>query len=84
MNTEAGAFNLSNFLLCLGDGWKRVFDGYLIPDRKAGDAQTSPSTIPDENSSSYRAEKLSTGANVVFTFLWQEGWEGKDFQVAIA
>jgi len=28
--------------------------------------------------------KLSTGARIVFTFLWQEGWEGREFQVEIA
>jgi glucoamylase len=28
--------------------------------------------------------KLSTDARIVFTFLWQAGWEGKDFQVEIA
>jgi glucoamylase len=28
--------------------------------------------------------KLQVGASVVFTFLWQEGWEREDFQVAIA
>ena len=27
--------------------------------------------------------QLQTGARIVFTFLWQEGWEGKDFQVEI-
>ena len=28
--------------------------------------------------------KLPAGANIVFTILWQEGWEGKDFQVVIS
>ncbi len=28
--------------------------------------------------------QLPTGARVDFTFRWQEGWEGKDFQVKIA
>lgn len=28
--------------------------------------------------------KLSTGTRIDFTFLWQEGWEGKDFQIEIA
>ena len=27
--------------------------------------------------------KLSIGARIVFTILWQEGWEGKDFQMEI-
>jgi glucoamylase len=27
--------------------------------------------------------QLSTNTRIVFTFLWQEGWEGKDFQVEI-
>jgi glucoamylase len=26
---------------------------------------------------------LQAGASIVFTFLWQEGWEGKDFHVGI-
>ncbi len=30
------------------------------------------------------SEQLQVGASVVFTFLWREGWEGQDFQVAIA
>jgi glucoamylase len=30
------------------------------------------------------SDQLQVGASIVFTFLWQEGWEGKDFQVAIA
>ncbi len=30
------------------------------------------------------SDQLPAGANIVFTFLWQEGWEGKNFQVAIA
>ena len=29
-------------------------------------------------------DQLQAGARIVFTFLWQEGWEGKDFQVEIA
>lgn len=29
-------------------------------------------------------DQLQAGARIVFTFLWQEGWEGKDFQVGIA
>ena len=28
-------------------------------------------------------ESLQAGARLVFTFLWSEGWEGKDFQVMI-
>ena len=28
--------------------------------------------------------QLTAGARIVFTFLWQEGWEGKDFAVEIA
>jgi glucoamylase len=28
--------------------------------------------------------KLHAGTRIVFTFLWQEGWEGKDFEVEIA
>ena len=30
------------------------------------------------------ANQLKTNDRIVFTFLWQEGWEGKDFQVEIA
>ncbi len=30
------------------------------------------------------SDMLPVGASIVFTFLWQERWEGKDFQVAIA
>ena len=30
------------------------------------------------------SDQLPAGARIVFTLLWQEGWEGKDFQVAIA
>ena len=30
------------------------------------------------------SDQLQVGASIVVTFLWQEGWEGKDFQVAIA
>jgi glucoamylase len=30
------------------------------------------------------SEPPQVGASIVFTFLWQEGWEGKDFQVEIA
>jgi len=30
------------------------------------------------------SDPLPTGARIVFTFRWQEGWEGKDFQVGIA
>ena len=30
------------------------------------------------------SDQLQTGTSIVFTFLWQEGWEGKDFQVRIA
>lgn len=30
------------------------------------------------------SDQLQVGASIVFTLLWQEGWEGKDFQVAIA
>ena len=29
------------------------------------------------------ANQLKTNDRIVFTFLWQEGWEGKDFQVEI-
>ncbi len=29
------------------------------------------------------SDQLQIGARVVFTFLWQDGWEGKDFQVTI-
>jgi glucoamylase len=29
------------------------------------------------------SEPLQVGNRIDFTFLWQEGWEGKDFQVAI-
>lgn len=29
------------------------------------------------------SDQLQVGAGIVFTFLWQEEWEGKDFQVAI-
>jgi hypothetical protein len=29
-------------------------------------------------------DQLQAGARIVFTFLWQGGWEGKDFQVEIA
>jgi len=29
-------------------------------------------------------DQLQAGAGIVLTFLWQGGWEGKDFQVAIA
>jgi len=27
--------------------------------------------------------QLKVGAGIVFTLLWQEGWEGRDFQVGI-
>ena len=30
------------------------------------------------------ADTLPTGARIVFTLRWQDGWEGKDFQVEIA
>jgi glucoamylase len=30
------------------------------------------------------SNRLEAGACIVFTFLWQEGWEGKDFQVGVA
>jgi glucoamylase len=30
------------------------------------------------------SDKLPAAANIVFTFLWQDGWEGKDFRVSIA
>ena len=30
------------------------------------------------------SDQFQAGARIVFTFLWQEGWEGKDFQVGIA
>ena len=30
------------------------------------------------------SDQLPAGASIVFTLLWQAGWEGKDFQVAIA
>jgi glucoamylase len=30
------------------------------------------------------SDQLEVGARIVFTFMWQEGWEGKDFQVGIA
>jgi glucoamylase len=30
------------------------------------------------------SDQLQVGDSIVFTFLWQEGWEGKDFQVTIA
>jgi glucoamylase len=30
------------------------------------------------------SDQLPAGANIVFTFLWQERWEGKDFQAVIA
>jgi glucoamylase len=29
------------------------------------------------------SEQLEVGASIVFTFLWQTGWEGKNFQIAI-
>ena len=29
------------------------------------------------------SDQLQAGARIVFTFLWQEGWEGKDFQVML-
>ena len=29
-------------------------------------------------------DALPTGARIVFTLRWQDGWEGKDFQVEIA
>ena len=29
-------------------------------------------------------DQLQVSISIVFTFLWQEGWDGKDFQVAIA
>jgi hypothetical protein len=28
--------------------------------------------------------QLKAGDHIVLTFLWQEGWEGQDFQVGIA
>ena len=28
--------------------------------------------------------QLRPGASIDFTFLWQEGWEGKDFKIEIA
>ncbi|MEQ2005559.1 MAG: glycoside hydrolase family 15 protein [Limisphaerales bacterium] len=30
------------------------------------------------------SDQLKPGARIVFTFRWEEGWEGKDFQVEIA
>jgi glucoamylase len=30
------------------------------------------------------SDQLQAGARILFTLLWQEGWEGKDFQVEIA
>lgn len=30
------------------------------------------------------SDRLQVGSRIVFTFLWQEGWEGKNFQVEIA
>lgn len=30
------------------------------------------------------SDQLPNDAHVIFTFLWQEGWEGKDFQLKIA
>ncbi|MDP2604957.1 MAG: glycoside hydrolase family 15 protein [Deltaproteobacteria bacterium] len=30
------------------------------------------------------SDRLKAGDRIVFTFLWQEGWDGKDFQVEIA
>jgi glucoamylase len=30
------------------------------------------------------SDQLQDDARTVFTFLWQEGWEGQDFQVGIA
>lgn len=30
------------------------------------------------------SDQLQAGTPIVFTFLWPEGWEGKDFQVVIA
>ncbi len=30
------------------------------------------------------SDRLKAGDRIVFTFLWQEGWEGKDFQIEIA
>ena len=29
------------------------------------------------------SDQLQDGARIVFTFLWQEGWEGKEFQVEL-
>ena len=29
------------------------------------------------------SDQLEAGARIVFTFLWQDGWEGKDFRVGI-
>jgi glucoamylase len=29
-------------------------------------------------------DQLPGGASILFTFLWQEGWEGKDFQIKVA
>lgn len=29
------------------------------------------------------SDQIQAGARIAFTFLWQEGWEGKDFQVRI-
>jgi glucoamylase len=30
------------------------------------------------------SDQLPAGASIVFTFLWEEGWEQKDFQVGVA
>jgi hypothetical protein len=30
------------------------------------------------------SDQLQAGARILFTLLWQEGWEGNDFQVEIA
>jgi hypothetical protein len=30
------------------------------------------------------SDQLQAGALLAFTFLWQEGWEGRDFQAGIA
>ena len=54
------------------DGWKTVND---LVTRDAGFGCWFGDLPTDQ---------LQAGARIVFTFLWQEGWEGKDFQVEIA
>lgn len=54
------------------DGWSTVND---VATRDVGFGCWFEDLLSDQ---------LKVGARIVFTFLWQDGWEGKDFEVEIA